>query len=62
MKRDYEVVMSVTTEHMYYVHDANSPEEAETIADGMRSDGEQGDVETMDSFVLHSWPVDEGHN
>jgi len=38
MKRNYTVVITDTIERKYYIEDANSPEEAESIAEGLNDD------------------------
>lgn len=57
MKQDYEVTLHCFQEHVYHIQDVNSSEEAESIAEGLLKDGEQGTVEIVDSFVASSMPA-----
>lgn len=41
-KNTYEVVISA--EHIFKVSDMNSPEEAESVAEGMFEDGDEGEI------------------
>ena len=59
MKRDYKVQITVTSTHEYSVPECNSPEEAETIAEGYFADGEEGEVQATDIELIEV-VVDEG--
>lgn len=58
MKQPYVVVIQQVTNHTFYVEDCNSPEEAEGLAEGFFSDGDEGSVEVIDSEVIDCYPED----
>jgi len=56
-KGDYTVVLTCTTEHRYFVPDANTPEEAISIAEQQLEAGDTGemvvqDVATWDAILM----------
>ena len=58
MKSSYIVEIEETITHRYEVDDANSPEEAEAIAEDWLNDGEEG-LETDSSILnIDSYPND----
>jgi hypothetical protein len=57
MKQDYQVYIEVVQTHEFVVPDANSPEEAESIAEQWLEDGDQGTVTDRDIYEIDSYPV-----
>jgi hypothetical protein len=58
MKQDFVVVISTETDHTYRIEECNTLEEAESIAEQMLSEGEEGSIEVVDSYVVDSFPVE----
>lgn len=48
MKKDYKVVLTVVSEHIFHVPECNSPEEAESIAEEWFAEGESGNIDNTD--------------
>lgn len=59
MHRPFKVTVVTTTEHSFVV-EANSPEEAESIAEEYAIDGEVGDVDFANHVVEEVTPVEVG--
>lgn len=57
--RSYAVSVQSVKNHDLVV-DANSPEEAEVIAEEMLEDGEEGTPTSIDHEIVEVMPVDEG--
>lgn len=58
MRNDYIVIINSVVESTFTIQDANSSEEAESIAEGLLRDGSEGDKEVLDTFVVESFPVE----
>lgn len=54
----YKVTLTVETEHTYEI-EANTIDEAESVAEEMYKDGEDGSVEELAIDVTDSYPVEE---
>lgn len=62
MKSAYRVVMEVQETHEFTVDEANSPEEAQSIAEEWFKDGEDGEVISVDIYDTDVFPVPQEDN
>ena len=56
--KTYKVTLRVESEHTYEI-EANTSEEAESVAEDMYADGEDGAATELSIDVVDSYPVEE---
>lgn len=57
VKRSFQVELEVVRRHVFVVEDANSPDEAEMIAEQLLDEGEEGAILEEEITNVDSFPV-----
>lgn len=62
MKKNYRVSFTIVSTHSYRVDECNSPEEAESIAEGLWADGDEGKITEQDIESTETMEEDESQD